>query len=66
MSFGPGIVHVLHINPGHHIVAFNRAGEDIHVFDPAIGAALRVRIDDLRARWSGYALELTHRPALRS
>jgi apolipoprotein N-acyltransferase len=63
LRFGPGIVHVLHMNPSHYVVAFNRAGEEIHVFDPAIGAVLRVRIDDLIARWSGYALELTHRPA---
>jgi apolipoprotein N-acyltransferase len=64
LRFGPGIVHVLHMSPSHYVVAFNRVGEEIHVFDPAIGAVLRIRVADLVARWSGYALELTHRPVV--
>lgn len=63
LRFGRGVVHVLHLNPSHYVVAFNRDGEEIHLLDPAIGAVLRVRVADLSARWSGYALELTHRPA---
>lgn len=66
LRFGPGVVHVLHVAPHHYVVAFDRVGDQVHVLDPALGAVLRVPLTSLEARWTGYALELSHRPALAS
>ena len=64
LRFGPGLVQLLHVEPEHFVAAFHPLGDEIHLLDPALGAVLRVKVRDLEARWSGYALEIGHRPAL--
>ncbi len=62
LQHGPGIIHVLHLSWDHYVVVFEKSGDMLHLFDPAVGTVLRVKAEAVQARWTGYALSVSHRP----